>query len=119
MGYISLMTEWVTVVETTSYLASAEALMTEDERAAVVEAVARDPQAGDLMPGTGGLRKLRVALHGRGKRGGGRVITFFHDSGMPVFLIALYAKAAQSDLDPQQRRAAKALTDAIRAQYGR
>jgi hypothetical protein len=47
------------------------------------------------------------------------VITFFHDSGMPVFLIALYAKAAQSDLDPRQRRAAKALTDAIRAQYGR
>ena len=119
MGYVRRMTEWASVVETASYLASAELLMTEDERAAVVDAVAQDPQIGDLMPGTGGLRKLRVALQGRGKRGGGRVITFFHDRGMPVFLIALYAKAAQSDLDPRQRRAAKALTDAIRAQYGR
>jgi len=119
MGYVRSMTEWASVVETASYLASAELLMTEDERAAVADAVARDPQAGDLMSGTGGLRKLRVALQGRGKRGGGRVIKFFHDSGMPVFLIALYAKAAQSDLDPRQRRAAKALTDAIRAQYGR
>ncbi len=79
------MRQWVTVVETASYLASAELPMSEDERAAVVDAVARDPQVGDLMPGTGGLRKLRVALQGRGKRGGGRVITFFHDSGMPVF----------------------------------
>ena len=89
MGYVVATTEWVSVVETTSYLASAELLMTEDERTAVVEAVARSPQAGDLMPGTGGLRKLCVALQGRGKRGGGRVVTFFHDFGMPVFLIAL------------------------------
>ncbi|MGO9024088.1 MAG: type II toxin-antitoxin system RelE/ParE family toxin [Beijerinckiaceae bacterium] len=113
------MTKWISVVETAAYLATADVLMTEDERAAVVDMVAQDPQAGDLMPGTGGLRKLRVPLPGRGKRGGGRLITFFHDAGMPVFLIALYAKNVQSDLDPQQRRAAKVLTDAVRAQYGR
>ena len=113
------MMEWVSVVETATYLATAEVLMSEEERAAVVDMIARDPQAGDLMQGTGGLRKVRVPLQGRGKRGGGRLITFFHDAGMPVFLIALYAKNVQSDLDPQQRRAAKAMTDAIRAQYGR
>jgi hypothetical protein len=111
--------EWISVVETATYLATAEVLMTEEERAAVVDMIAQDPQAGDLMQGTGGLRKVRVPLQGRGKRGGGRLITFFHDASMPVFLIALYAKNVQSDLDPQQRRAAKALTDAIRAQYGR
>jgi hypothetical protein len=93
--------------------------MTKEERTALVDMIAQDPQAGDLMQGTGGLRKIRVPLQGRGKRGGGRLITFFHDSGMPIFLIALYAKNVQSDLDPRQRRAAKALTDAIRAQYGR
>lgn len=113
------MAEWVSVVETATYLAMAEALMSEAERAAIVDLVAQDPQAGDLMQGTGGLRKLRVPLQGRGKRGGGRLITFFHDLGMPVFLVALYAKSVQSDLDPEQRRAAKAVTDAIRAQYGR
>jgi hypothetical protein len=107
------------VVETATYLATAEILLTEEERAAVVDMIAQDPQAGDLMPGTGGLRKVRVALQGRGKRGGGRLITFFHDAGMPVFLIALYAKNVQSDLNSQQRRAAKAVTESIRAQYRR
>jgi len=119
MGYYALMAEWITAVETATDLAAAEVLLSEDERAAVVEALARDPRAGDLMPGTGGLRKVRVPLRGKGKRGGGRLVTLFHDEGMPVFLIALYAKSAQSDLDPQQRRAAKAVTDAIRRQYGR
>jgi hypothetical protein len=113
------MSDWVTVVETAAYMRTAEALLTEEERTAVVNMIAQDPLAGDLMPGTGGLRKVRIGLEGRGKRGGGRLITFFHDAGMPVFLIALYAKNVQGDLDPQQRRAAKAVTDAIRVAYGR
>lgn len=93
--------------------------MSEAERMAVVEMLASDPQAGDLIPGAGGLRKARIPLRGRGKRGGGRIITFFHDLRMPVFLIAAYAKNDRGDLDPGQRRKAAALTDAIRAQYGR
>jgi hypothetical protein len=71
------------------------------------------------MQDTGGLRKVRIPLKGRGKRGGARLITFFHDVGMPVFLITVYAKNVQKDLDQKQRKAAKALTDAIRVQFGR
>lgn len=93
--------------------------MTEAERTALVDMIARDPEAGDVMPGTGGLRKVRIPLEGRGKRGGARLITYFHDRNMPVFLIAVYAKNVQKDLDADQRKAAKGLTDAIRAQYGR
>lgn len=81
--------------------------------------IAADPAQGDLMPGTGGLRKVRVPLPGRGKRGGGRLITFFHDEGIPVYLIALYPKNVQADLTPAQCKAATRMTDAIRAQYGR
>ena len=82
-----------------------------------MDRIAADPSAGDLITDTGGLRKVRVAMKGRGKRGGGRVITFFHDEHMPVFLVAFYAKNVQTDLDAGQRKAAKALTDAIREQY--
>ena len=53
----------------------------------------------------------------RQNAGGSRLITYFHDEDMPVLLIAFYAKNAQTDLDARQRKAAKALTDAIRAQY--
>jgi hypothetical protein len=109
----------ITVVETGPYLAMVGGAMGEAERMDLVNRIAADPSAGDLMSETGGLRKLRVALPGRGKRGGGRVITYFHDLGMPVFLLAFYPKSKQGDLDPRQRKAAKALTDAIREQYGR
>jgi hypothetical protein len=109
----------ITVVETGPYLTMAAGMMNEVERSALVDMIASDPQTGDLMQGTGGLRKVRVPLRGRGKRGGGRVITFFHDVQMPVFLVAAYAKNDRTDLTQKQRQAAKALTDAIRAQYGR
>ncbi len=107
----------ITVVETSAYLAMTAGVLDEAERMAIVDQIARNPRAGDLIKDTGGLRKLRIALQGRGKRGGGRLITYFHDENMPVFLIAFYAKNVQTDLDPRQKKAAKALTDAIRAQY--
>ena len=109
----------ITVVETSAYLTMGADIMDEGERTAVVDMIAADPQSGDLIQDTGGLRKVRIPLLGRGKRGGGRLITFFHDVGMPVFLIAVYAKNDQGDLNPIQRKRARALTDAIRLQYGR
>jgi hypothetical protein len=107
----------ITVVETSAYLATAAGLLDDAERMAIVDRIAADPRAGDLIRDTGGLRKVRIPLEGRGKRGGGRLITYFHDEDMPVFLIAFYSKNAQTDLDARQCKAAKALTDAIRAQY--
>lgn len=83
---------FITVVETAIYIAMTEGVLDDAGRAAVVDMIARTPQTGDLIKETGGLRKVRVPIAGRGKRGGGRVITFFHDEGMPVFLIAFYAK---------------------------
>lgn len=55
--------------------------MSEEERTAVVNALAATPDAGVLIKGTGGLRKLRIPLAGRGKRGGARVIYWFR--GLP------------------------------------
>ncbi len=79
----------LTVVETPGYLRRAEGLLDADERAKVIDMVAASPAAGDLIQGTGGLRKVRIALSGRGKSGGARLITFFHDLAMPVFLITI------------------------------
>ncbi|WP_245278091.1 type II toxin-antitoxin system RelE/ParE family toxin [Methylosinus sp. PW1] len=109
----------ITVVETETDLARATEIMSEAERTAVIDMIAADPRAGDLIQGTGGMRKVRVPLGGKGKRGGARLITFFHDANMPCFLITVYAKNVQADLDPRQRKAATALTDAIRAQFRR
>ena len=93
-----------TVVETSPYLSDAARCMTAAEQLSVVNLVAGDPFVGDLIPGGGGIRKLRVALAGRGKRGGARVVYFVHSTRLPVFLLACFAKNEKSDLTPAERR---------------
>jgi len=60
--------------------------------------LALNPTAGDLIPGTGGVRKIRWGLEGRGKRGGARVIFFYHDKEMPLYLLEAYAKNERTNL---------------------
>lgn len=88
----------ITVVETAEFLSATRKLMDDEERAELVDHLAYCPAAGTVIPGTGGIRKLRWGLEGRGKRGGARVIYFFHDAGMPLFLLTAYAKNERDDL---------------------
>ena len=81
------------VVETPTYLKAASSLFTEAERADIVAAIASDPEAGDLMPETGGYRKRRFGRAGMGKRGGARVVYLYGSEDFPIFLITVYAKA--------------------------
>ncbi len=91
------------VVETPPYLADAQRLFTEAERAAIVDHVAADPKCGVVMPGSGGVRKLRVGFGGRGKRGGARIIFLFAGVDVPVFLLAAFAKNEKADLTAAER----------------
>ena len=63
-----------TVVETPAYLAIAGKFFGEEERKEIVATVAFDPECGEVMAGTGGFRKVRVARAGMGKRGGARYL---------------------------------------------
>ena len=81
------------VVETHAYLSAAKAAdMSEADLIRVVDIVARDPQAGDLIVGSGGCRKLRVAGRGKGKSGGYRVVTYYADVRTPVYLLSAISK---------------------------
>jgi hypothetical protein len=73
----------MTIVETAAYLARAEKLLDEAERDAIKLAIAADPLTGDLIRGSGGVRKLQFGLDGRGKRGSVRVICYFLNVRMP------------------------------------
>ncbi|NJM30991.1 MAG: addiction module toxin RelE [Rhizobiales bacterium] len=86
------MTVRIAVVETPAYLAKAEHIMGEEERWVVVDMVSLNPLGGVLIRGSGGLRKMRIALEGRGKRGGGRVIYWFHSPRFPAVLLWAFAK---------------------------
>jgi hypothetical protein len=100
----------ISVVETPEFLSATRKLMNEGERALLVDYLAYNPTAGDLVPGTGGVRKLRWGLEGRGKRGGARVIYFHHNAGMPLFALTAFAKNEQADLSQQDRNDFRQLT---------
>ena len=69
---VGVKTRPITVAETQAFARSAEKIWSEEERAELVYHVAHNPEAGDVIPGTGGIRKLRWARPGGGKRGGAR-----------------------------------------------
>ncbi|MDY0957870.1 type II toxin-antitoxin system RelE/ParE family toxin [Sphingomonas sp. CFBP8993] len=100
-----------TVIETQAYIASAkDAGMSADEMAAVVDMIAASPEAGEIMPGCGGARKLRVARPGGGKSGGYRVITYFAGDVFPVFLLTVFGKNEKANLTQAQRNTLAGLT---------
>ena len=107
-----------TVVETPPYLADAEAAgVTEKERMQIVDLLASCPDSGDLMQRAGGARKLRFARRGGGKSGGYRIVTFFADETMPVFLLALFAKGDRANLSQAECNAIATLTKKLLAAY--
>ena len=104
-----------TVIETDAYLRAAKnAGMGEAEMAAVITLVALDPEAGEIMPGCGGARKLRVARPGGGKSGGYRVITYFAGQDVPVFLLDAFAKNEKINLSKAERNELATLAKLLR-----
>ena len=93
--------------------------MSDEERMLLVEYLAHNPTAGELVRGTGGVRKLRWALDGRGKRGGARVIYFYHNAGMPLFALTAYAKNVRADLDQADQNDFRRLTKLLVQSYGK
>jgi len=82
-----------TVVETVACSRQASKLRIVDEELDFIKLfVGLNPSAGNVVPGTGGARKIRIPLRGRGKSGGFRVITFYSGPNIPVFLIDIYNK---------------------------
>jgi hypothetical protein len=109
-----------TVVETHAYVAAAKACgMTADEMIAVVDLIAASPDAGAIMPGCGGARKLRVARRGAGKSGGYRVISYVAGEATPVFLLTVFGKNEKSNLTVAERNALATLTKRLADGYRR
>ena len=80
---------------------------------ALEERIAADPTAGDVIPGLGGLRKLRFALAGRGKRGGGRAIYFSLVADDLAVMVFAYSKSEKEDLTQDEKNAARVLMKEI------
>jgi hypothetical protein len=107
-----------TVVETPHFISAARSAgMTDELRSEVVRQISENPELGDLIEGTGGFRKFRVARPGRGKSGGYRVISYYYALGIPVFLITVFAKNQQANLTKAERNALGRLSQTLVETY--
>lgn len=95
----------LTIAELPEYIRRAEKLMSAAERLDIVNYLAAHPKAGDLMEGTGGVRKLRWGRGPQGKSGGVRVIYYLHSEAMPLYLLTLFAKNERANLSKAERNA--------------
>jgi len=98
-------------IETSVFTRQVLELLTDKEYADFQSELAANPLAGDVIEGTGGLRKVRVAAKGRGKRGGARVIYYHVSSDAQIRLLLIYAKGRKDDLSADEKRTLRGLNE--------
>ena len=102
-----------TVTELPEYIRRSDELLNESERKSVIDYLAAHPKAGDLITGSGGIRKLRWGRGGRGKSGGVRVIYYYHDERIPLYLLTVFGKNEQANLTKAERNELAKLVDLL------
>jgi hypothetical protein len=107
-----------TVIEVPEYVKQVNILIDKQSQINFIEYIAGHPLDGDLIPGTGGARKIRWqgAKH-KGKSGGIRVIYFFHDRNTPIFLLTAYGKGVRANLSNQEKNELRKILRRIVAIY--
>lgn len=99
----------VTVAETVSFRRKVAQLLSENEIDELIAYLSMHPNAGVLIKGTGGIRKLRWARGGRGKSGGVRVIYYYHNQDIPLYLLAIFGKNEKSNITKQEKNILSAM----------
>ena len=102
-------------VETPVFTAGVTSLLSDEEYRQLQLALVSRPEQGALIRGSGGLRKLRWGARGHGKRGGVRVIYYWHPGEQFLYMLLIYAKARQDDLTPSQARVLRRL---VKEEFG-
>ncbi len=107
----------ITLAETRSFASDVRKLMGEDEIAELKMCLAVNPQVGDIIRRTGGVRKVRWAIGNRGKSAGARIIYYYHCNNTPIFLLAAYAKNEKLDLTEAEKAMMKSLVKTLVREY--
>ena len=105
----------VTFIESRGFTEKLAGLLADDAYRAFQDELQKNPEKGDLIQGTGGVRKVRMRLPGRGKSGGARVIYLFLEGHAQIYLLTLYTKNQQVDLSPDEKKAVRKAVEAIKA----
>ena len=93
----------ITVAEIEPFQRKVEKLLSEEERQELISYLSEHPSSGDLIQGTGGIRKLRWARGSKGKSGGIRVVYYFHSEIMPLYLLAAFGKNEKTNISAEEK----------------
>lgn len=93
----------ITIVELPEYIKSADKILLNEEKDELLYYLSSNPKSGTLLQGTGGIRKLRWGSKGKGKSGGSRVIYFFYNETIPLFLLTIFSKNEKINLSKEER----------------
>ena len=99
------------IVETRIFSRRIKELMSDDEYRALQETLVNRPGMGDIVQGTGGLRKVRWKQEGHGKSGGVRVIYYWMTEDEQLYMLYVYPKSKQEDLTAEQKRVLKSIVE--------
>jgi hypothetical protein len=108
-----------TVGETRHFVARAGKLLSKNGRNELIDFVATRPLRGDLLAGTGGMRKVRFARGARGKSGGVRVIYYYYSTEKPIFLLEIFGKNEWASLTAKERNRLAKIVAEIKRQFQR
>ncbi|MCC6327412.1 MAG: type II toxin-antitoxin system RelE/ParE family toxin [Acidobacteria bacterium] len=100
-----------TFIETSRFTREVQRILTDDEYTKLQWRLIEFPDAGDIIPGSGGIRKIRFSAKGKGTRGGARVIYYLAVTREKIFMLDIYAKNEKTDLDAAQL---KELSDIVK-----
>lgn len=109
------MSHAIEFIETSIFTRQIQLIATDDELRQLQHELIADPEKGDLIKGTGGLRKVRMALGTRGKSGGARVIYFLATREI-IYLILAYPKSQKDSLTDEEKGKLKALTQQLKGE---
>lgn len=109
----------ITIVELPEYIKLAGKILSKDERDELLFFLSSHPKAGELMQGTGSVRKLRWASKGKGKSGGSRIIYFFYNEKIPMFLLTIFGKNEKINLSKSERNELSKLVKELVNNYQR
>jgi len=109
----------ITIVELPEFQKRSEKILTRDERDELIYFLAAHPKSGNLIQGSGGIRKLRWRSKGKGKSGGSRIIYFFYNTEAPLFLLTLFTKNEKVNLSNSEKNELAKLTKLLIDNYKR
>lgn len=99
------------IIETSVFSRLIQELMSDEDYRILQEALITRPESGDIIKGSGGLRKIRWKLEGQGKRGGIRVIYYWVTANDQIRMLYVYRKSKQADLTPDQLAILKSIIE--------